>query len=381
MLPLDDLVVVTFEQAVAAPFATRQLADLGARVIKIERPGAGDFARHYDHTVGGDSSYFVWLNRGKESAELDFKDAADRAVIDAMLARADVVVHNLVPGAVERAGLDAETLRSQRPELIHCSISGYGRPGPYSGRKAYDLLVQCEAGMVEATGSPEAGARVGASIADIATGMYAYTGILSAVVQRLRSGVGSTLEVTMLEALAEWMSQPMYWSRGADVEWPRSGARHATIAPYGPFHTADHAVFLCVQSDREWGVVCREVLARPDLVDHPRFAKAAARATHADEVCAEVEACFVDRTSAEVLAALDTAGIANGTVRTPREVADHPQLTARQRWREVSTPAGSMQALLPPVTVQGSELVMGEVPPLGAHTEALRAEFLGGSAS
>ena len=373
-LPLDGISVLSLEQAVAGPFATRHLADLGARVIKVERPGIGDFARHYDETVSGESSYFVWLNRGKESVELDLKDPDDRAVVARLTERVDVVLQNLLPGAAERLGLDAATLRSQRPELIHCSISGYGEPGPYAGRKAFDLLVQCETGMVEATGSPEAGARVGASVADIATGMYAYAGILAALVQRDRTGEGSTLEVTMLEALGEWMSQPVYWSRDGARDWQRSGARHATIAPYGSYPAADGPVFLCVQSHRDWVLLCERVLHRPGLLEDPRFLTNSDRVEHEPELAAVLADSFADRTASDVLAALEAAGVANALVRTPREFADHPQLEARERWRPVRHPGGQMRAMLPPVTVVGSEPRMDPVPALGEHTDAVRAE-------
>ncbi len=378
MHPLDGITVVALEQAVAAPFATRQLADLGARVIKVERPGAGDFARHYDRTVHGDASYFVWLNRGKESIELDIKDTDDRALLDRILDQADVLVQNLIPGAVERLGLDAETLRSRRPDLIHCSISGYGPEGPYRTKKAYDLLVQCEAGMVSVTGTPDEHAKVGVSIADIATGMYAYTGILTALYERERTGVGSTLEIAMLDALGEWMTQPAYYSVYGNRPTRRTGARHASIAPYGPYRTGDDAlVFLGVQSDREWATLCRQVLRRPDLIDDERFVHNTERVENNDQITPLIETALSRMSADETVSRLDEAGIASARLRTPAEFFDHPQLAARDRWRQIKTPNGSARALLPPVAVRGREPLMGAVPALGEHSAALREEFGG----
>jgi crotonobetainyl-CoA:carnitine CoA-transferase CaiB-like acyl-CoA transferase len=373
--PLDGITVVALEQAVAAPFATRQLADLGARVIKVERPGAGDFARGYDRTVHGQSSYFVWLNRGKESAELDIKDPADRALLEAILDRADVFVHNLVPGAIERLGLEAGAVRRSRPALIHCSISGYGLAGPYRAKKAYDLLVQCEAGLVMSTGTPELPAKAGISIADIATGMYAYSGILTALYDRERTGQGASLHVAMLDALGEWMSQPAYFSRYGQEPPRRTGARHPSISPYGPYQTGDGTVFLGIQNEREWAVLCREILRRPDLAADPRFATNPDRVRHDSELTAIIEASFADLSAEQVAGLLERAGIAHAQLRTPEEFTRHPQLQARDRWRQVATPGGDIDALLPPVEVAGQEPVMGPVPALGEHTAALRAEF------
>ena len=376
MLPLRGITVVALEQAVAAPFATRQLADLGARVIKVERPGVGDFAREYDRTVNGEASYFVWLNRGKESIELDIKTPGDRAVLDAMLDEADVLMQNLIPGAVARLGLDAETLRSRRPELIHCSISGYGPWGPYRSKKAYDLLVQCETGMVWATGSLDEPAKVGVSIADIAAGMYAYTGVLTALYERAGTGEGSTLEIAMLAALGEWMLQPAYYSVYGDRPTRRTGARHGSIAPYGPYRTGGgSAVFLGVQSDREWGLVCREVIDRPDLADDPRFARNTERVENNDQITPLIEGAWSELTADEVVEKLDAVGIACARLRTPADFFHHPQLRARDRWRTIETSTGPIKALLPPVTIAGREPAMGPVPALGAHNDALRAEF------
>lgn len=376
MHPLAGITVVTLEQAVAAPFATRQLADLGARVIKVERPDVGDFAREYDRTVHGDSSYFVWLNRGKESIELNIKDAADRALLERMIGAADVFVHNLVPGAVERLGLDAQTLRAGRTDLVHCSISGYGAEGPYRSKKAYDLLVQCEAGLVGITGTPDGHAKVGISIADIATGMYAFSGILTALYERQRTGDGSTLEVAMIDALGEWMMQPTYYSVYGEQPARRTGARHASIAPYGPYRAGDgSAVYLGVQNDREWALLCHEVIDRPDLVEDERFARNPERVANNDELTAIVEAAFATVTADEAMAQLERAGIACARMRSTREFFEHPQLQARDRWRQVETPAGSVQALLPPVVVHGREAIMASVPALGRDNARLRAEF------
>jgi len=375
-LPLTGITVVALEQAVAVPFATRQLADLGARVIKIERPGTGDFARDYDGSVLGQASYFVWLNRGKESVELDVKSDGSRVALAAMLAGADVFVQNLAPGAAERLGLGAAELLARYPRLICCSVSGYGPDGPYAGKKAYDLLVQCEAGLLSVTGTPEAPCKAGISVADIAAGMYAYSGVLTALYERERTGRGSSFEVSLLDALGEWMSQPYYYTVYGGREPRRTGARHASISPYGPYQVCGGQVFLGLQNDREWVVLCEKVLGRPDLAQ--RFATNPNRVAHDDELTAIIEAALGSLTPDEVVARLDEAGIASARLRTPAEFAAHPQLTARDRWREVDTPAGPVRALLPPVTVPGREAAMGAVPALGDHTEAVLAEFLPG---
>jgi len=373
--PLDDVLVVALEQAVAAPYATRQLADLGARVIKIERPGAGDFARGYDRTVRGQSSYFVWLNRGKESVELDVKDPADRALLGAIIDRADVFVQNLIPGAARRLGLDAQTLRAEHPGLIHCSISGYGEGGPYASKKAYDLLVQCEAGLVMSTGTPETPSKAGFSVADLSTGMFAFSGILTALYDRERTGAGATLRVSLLDALGELMTQPAYFSRYGGEPPRRTGARHPSISPYGPFKVSDGSVFFGIQNEREWLVLCRDVLHRGDLAADPRFASNPARVTNNDELTGIIEESFRTRSADQVSDALEAAGIASARLRAPADLADHPQLRARDRWRAVGTPGGEIEALLPPVEMAGTEPVMGPVPALGEHTAAIRAEF------
>jgi len=373
--PLQDITVVAVEQAVAAPFATRQLADLGARVIKVERPEAGDFARGYDRTVHGQSSYFVWLNRGKESVELNLKDHGDRRMLDALLDRADVLVQNLVPGAVERLGLDAASVRKTRPRLICCSISGYGPGGPYGSKKAYDLLVQCETGLVMSTWTEEVPSKAGISVADIATGMYAYSGILTALYDRERTGLGTSLHVAMLDALGEWMSQPVYFCRYGQEPVRRTGVRHPSIAPYGPYRTGDGTVCLGVQNDREWATLCGEILQRPELAEDPRFRSNTDRVDNNTELTAILEEAFADLGADRVSGMLDRAGIASARLRTPEEFTRHPQLRARDRWRRVLTPGGDIEALLPPVQVAGQEPVMGPVPALGEHTEAVRAEL------
>ena len=375
-LPLEGLLVVALEQAVAAPFATRQLADLGARVIKIERAGAGDFARGYDTSVLGQASYFVWLNRGKESVELDVKSPGGQEAMAALLARADVFVQNLAPGAAARLGLGASDLLARHRRLICCSVSGYGPDGPYAGKKAYDLLVQCEAGLLSVTGTPEAPSKAGISVADIAAGMYAYSGVLTALYERERTGRGSSFEVSLLDALGEWMSQPYLYTVYGDREVRRTGARHASISPYGPYLARGGDVFIGLQNEREWAVLCQRVLGRPDLVADERFATNPDRVKHDEELTEIIEGVLGSMTPDEVVARLDAAGIASARLRTPAEFAAHPQLAARDRWREAGTPAGPVRALLPPVTVPGREAAMGAVPALGQHTESVLAEFL-----
>lgn len=376
MLPLTGVTVVSLEQAVAAPFATRQLADLGARVIKVERPEGGDFARGYDEKVRGLSSYFVWLNRGKESVALNIKDSDDGALLDRMLQRADVFVANLVPGAVERLGLGQDRLRERFPRLIGCAISGYGAGGPYQTKKAYDLLIQCESGLLSVTGTPDAPVKAGISVADIAAGMYAFSGILTALYERERTGRGTHLEIAMLEALGEWLSQPYLYAQYGGTPPPRTGARHASISPYGPFRAGDGAqVFIGVQNEREWARLCESVLGRPELAADERFYRNSRRVDNDAELHALLEAALADLTGEEVIARLDEAGIANARLRTMTEFGAHPQLKARDRWREVDSPAGPIRSLLPPVTVADRELAMRPVPALGEHTQLIRAEF------
>jgi itaconate CoA-transferase len=374
-LPLAGLTVVGLEQAVAAPFATRQLADLGARVIKVERPGGGDFARGYDTAVHGQSSYFAWLNRGKESIELDAKSARGREVLAALLARADVFVQNLAPGAAERIGCGAAELTARHPRLICCSISGYGESGPYAGKKAYDLLVQCEAGLLSVTGTPEQPAKAGISVADIAAGMYGFSGVLSALYERERTGRGSSFEVAMLDALGEWMGAPYYYHVYGGHPVRRSGARHVSISPYGPYAAADGQVFIGLQNDREWAVLCEQVLRAPELIRDERFRANPERLAHDEELTVIIERALAPMTAVQVAALLDAAGIANARLRTPAEFAAHPQLAARDRWREVGSPGGPVRALLPPVTLRGRQAAMGDIPAAGQHTAAILAEL------
>ena len=375
-LPLEGITVVAIEQAVAAPFATRQLADLGARVIKIER-AAGDFARGYDTRVYGQASYFVWLNRSKESVVLDLKDPSDLALVRKLIANADVFVQNLAPGAAEKLGLGAEELQRDHPELIHVGISGYGRGGPMEQKKAYDLLIQCESGLLSVTGTADQECKVGISIADIASGMYAYTGVLTALIQRGRTGRGDIIEVSMLEALGEWMQQPELYARYGGAAPARTGASHASIAPYGPFPAADGTVFMGIQNEREWARFCDEVLERPDLAEHPDFANNALRTQHVDALRRLIGEVFVRLPVAEVLARLDRAAIANAELRSAAALGAHPQLAARERWIDVDTPEGAVRARRPPVTSREQGLRVGPVPAIGEHTERVRAEVFG----
>ena len=372
MQPLQGLTVVTLEHAIAAPFATRQLADLGARVIKIERPGSGDFARGYDERVRGLASHFVWTNRSKESLTLDVKhpDAADllkRLIVE----QADVVVQNLAPGAAARLGLSYEALAAVKPGIIVCDISGYGADGPYRDKKAYDLLIQSEAGFVSVTGTPDEPSKAGPSIADIAAGMYAYTNILAALLQRQRDGRGRHIEISMLEALAEWMSYPLYYAFDGAPPPPRSGASHATIYPYGPFPTGDgKTVMLGLQNEREWGAFCEKVLLQPALAKDERFASNSRRSAAREALRALIVEAFASMSASEVVARLDTAQIANAQVNTMHELWQHPQLAARGRWREVGSPAGMLPAMLPPGNwTEGPR--MDPVPALGEHTDAI----------
>lgn len=363
--------MVAVEQAVAAPLATRHLADLGARVIKVERPGTGDFARGYDHTVHGQSSHFVWLNQGKQSIELDI--VADRAVLDALIERADVVVQNLAPATARKHGLTAATLVEQHPRLVACDVSGYGPGGPYSERKAYDLLIQCEAGLVSLTGSPDAPAKAGISVADIAAGMYAFSGILAALFQRERTGEGRAVEVAMLDALGEWMGFPYFYSRYGGTPPTRAGASHATIAPYGPVTTANgEVVNLGIQNEREWVAFCGTVLRLPELAEDVRFAGNAARLSHRTELDAMVAGVFGELTTGEAERRLTEAGIAYARQRDMAEFADHPQLAARGRWQPVDTPNGRVLGLLPP-WAREPDATPRRVPAVGEHTAEVLA--------
>jgi itaconate CoA-transferase len=373
---LDDVTVVSVEQAVAGPFATRQLADLGARVIKIERPQTGDFARYYDETVRGMSSHFVWLNRSKESLTLDLKAEEGKRILEKLIERADVFLSNLGPGALERLGLGARSLRGRSPHLITCEISGYGASGPYRDKKAYDLLIQAESGLVSITGTEASPARVGISVADIAAGMYAYSGILEALLKRRKTGEGSAVEVTLLEALGEWMGYPAYYTGYGGVEPRRAGTHHATIAPYGDVKTADGAlVYIAVQNDREWRRFCEGVLARPKLAEDSRFGTNAARVENRDELFEIVDAAFLGMTTAEALERLVEADIAHAQVNSVLDFVRHPQLSARDRWREIDSPVGSLSTLLPPANVEGLDFVLKPVPAVGEHRTKILAEL------
>jgi itaconate CoA-transferase len=373
--PLHGITVVALEQAVAAPFATRQLADLGARVIKIERRDGGDFARAYDTSVKGLSAHFVWLNRSKESLTVDLKHPAAGDILQKLLQRADVFVQNLAPGAADRLGLSASILRAAHPRMIVCNISGYGTSGPYAPKKAYDLLVQSEVGVVSITGADDMPCRVGISIADIAAGMYAYSGILTALFQRRATGVGCTMDVSLFDALAEWMGFPMYHTAYTGRELRRSGPNHVSIAPYGPFRGADGHVYLAVQNAREWTRFCAQVLGRPAVEDDERFRTNELRLQHREALRAVIEETFATLTAEEIEAKLEGAQIAHARMNSVREVIDHPQLTARSRWTEIGSEAGPLRALPPPVAIEGVDPVMGAVPALGQHTSAILQEL------
>jgi len=372
MLPLEGITMVALEQAVAAPFATRQLADLGARVIKVERPGVGDFARGYDTAVKGMASYFVWLNRSKESLTLDLKNPVAQDILHQLLAGADVFLHNLAPGAVERLGFGAGELRERYPRLIQCSIFGYGVSGPYARKKAYDLLIQCETGLLSVTGTPETPAKVGISIADISAGMYAYSGILLALYQREQTGAGTNFEVSLFEALGEWMAQPAYFTAYGSNPPPRSGASHASIAPYGPFLAQDEkTVFLGVQNEREWRTFCESVLENPELSTDECFRTNTRRVANREVLNTTIQAVFSHLTAEQITARLEDAQIATAHLNSLQEFWEHPQLQARQRWREVDSPVGQVRALLPPITMQNVEPRMDPIPAVGEHTVAI----------
>ena len=376
MRPLDGTLVISLEHAIAAPFCTRQLADLGARVIKVERPGVGDFARGYDERVRGLASHFVWVNRSKESLTLDLKQPAAQEVLLKLIDRADVLVQNLAPGAAARLGLGPAALKKRNPRIIACDISGYGADGPYRDKKAYDLLIQSEAGFLSVTGTPEEPAKAGCSIADIAAGMYAYTSILAALLQRAKTGQGAHFDVSMLEALTEWMNYPLYYAFEGESQPARSGAAHATIYPYGPFRAGDgKTVMLGLQNEREWAAFCAEVLQQPALAADPRFAANARR--HENRAALEVIILqvFGKLTAAQVVERLDGAQIANARVNTMEEVWAHPQLAARRRWVEVDSPVGAIPALKPPGVTEAFDYRMDRIPALGEHSDAILREL------
>ena len=374
--PLDHILVVALEHAIAAPYCTRQLADLGARVIKVERPEVGDFARAYDQRARGESSHFVWVNRSKESVALDLKNQRDLQSLKQIIAKADVLVQNLAPGATARMGLDASTLRSQHPRLIVCDISGYGNDGPYRDKKAYDLLIQSEAGYLSVTGTPEVPCKSGNSIADIAAGMYAYSNILSALLHREKTGEGSHIDVSMLESLTEWMGFPMYYSMDNADAPPRSSASHATIYPYGPFAAGDGGVvMLGLQNEREWVLFCQDVLLQPELATDVRFDSNAKRNAHRVDLQNIILHVFASLTTPQVIARLETANIANARMNTMADVWAHPQLQARERWMQVDSPAGPLPALLPPGKQTAFDYRMAAIPRVGEHTESILKEF------
>ena len=377
MRPLQGITVVTLEHAIAAPFATRQLADLGARIIKVERPGVGDFARGYDERARGLASHFVWTNRSKESLTLDVKHPEAQTILERLiLEQADVVVQNLAPGAAARLGLSYEALSARKSGIIVCDISGYGADGPYRDKKAYDLLIQSEAGFVSVTGTPETPSKAGPSIADIAAGMYAYTNILAALMHRQQTGQGQHIDISMLEALGEWMNYPLYYAMDGATPPQRTGASHATIYPYGPFPAGDgKTVMLGLQNEREWKAFCAQVLLQHSVADDERFASNSKRSAHREALRAIILDAFGKLTATEVVERLEQAQIANAQVNTMADVWAHPQLQARGRWTEIDSPAGKLPALLPPGSWQHGAPRMDSVPSLGQHTDAILAEL------
>ena len=376
MLPLDGIKVVTFEHAIAAPFCTRQLADLGARVIKVERPGVGDFARRYDERVGGLASHFVWTNRSKESLTLDVKQPQALDIIHGLLADADVFVQNLAPGASQRLGLDYATLEARYPRLIVCDISGYGLNGPYRDKKAYDLLIQSESGFLSITGSDGKAAKAGCSIADIAAGMYAYSNILAALLQRASTGKGRHIDVSMLESMVEWMGYPLYYAIDGQSPPPLAGASHATIYPYGPFAAGDgKIVMLGLQNEREWVAFCETVLGQPALANDERFSMNSRRAANRAELERIILDAFSTLSADQLIQRLEEAGIANAHLNDMHDVWEHPQLRARDRWTQVTTSAGTVPALYPPGYAAADHPRMDAVPALGQHTESILKEL------
>lgn len=374
--PLDGITVVSLEHAIAAPFCTRQLADMGARVIKVERPKVGDFARGYDERVRGMASHFVWTNRSKESLALDLKHPEAQKALHTLLESADVLVQNLAPGAAARMGLSFETLHTQYPKLIVCDISGYGEGGPYEKKKAYDLLIQSESGFLSVTGSPDQPAKAGCSMSDIAAGMYAYSGILNALLLRGKTGEGSRVDVSMLESTVEWMSFPMYYAFEGAEPPPRAGAAHATIFPYGPFPVGDgNTVMLGLQNEREWLIFCEKLMEQPALGQDPAFSSNSKRVANREQLTALIVERFSQMTVDEVIERLEQAQIANARVNDMKAVWAHPQLAARQRWSEVNSPVGKLPALLPPGTNSAFDAQMAAIPALGEHTQQILVEL------
>ncbi len=374
--PLDGITVISLEHAIAAPFCTRQLADMGARVIKIERPKVGDFARGYDERVRGMASHFVWTNRSKESLALDLKQDQAQKVLHKLLAKADVLVQNLAPGAAARMGLGFDDLHKLYPQLIVCDISGYGEGGPYETKKAYDLLIQSESGFISVTGSPDAPAKAGCSISDIAAGMYAYSGILNALLLRAKTGQGSRLDVSMLESTVEWMNFPLYYAFEGAAPPPRAGAAHATIFPYGPFLVGDgNTVMLGLQNEREWRVFCEKVLLQPELAEDPDFNNNTRRTHNRERLTQVIVQAFGSLTIDQVIQRLEQAQIANARVNEMKDVWQHPQLAARERWRKVSSPVGELPSLLPPATNSAFMPRMDAIPDLGEQTDQILSEL------
>ncbi|QGD54977.1 CoA transferase [Bordetella holmesii] len=373
---MDGITVVSLEHAIAAPFCTRQLADMGARVIKVERPGVGDFARRYDERVRGQASHFIWTNRSKESLTLDLKKAEAGQMMERLLAGADVLVQNLAPGAAARLGLSFDALRERFPRLIVCDISGYGEGGPYQDKKAYDLLIQSESGFVSVTGTADEPVKAGCSISDIAAGMYAYSGILNALLLRGRTGQGSRVDVSMLESMVEWMGYPMYYAFEDAPPPPRAGASHATIYPYGPFPVGDgKTIVLGLQNEREWKVFCDQVLLQPELAGDSRFASNSLRTANREVLRALIVQAFAALTIEEVSERLEAAQIANARVNDMKGVWDHPQLKARDNWREIDSPAGRIPSLLPPAHNSAFTPRMDAVPAIGENTDAVLASL------
>lgn len=376
MLPLEGIKVISIEQAVAAPFASRQLADLGARVIKIERPDVGDFARGYDQTVNGMSSHFVWINRSKESLTLDMKADSGKEVFKDLLEDADVVIQNLAPGAMDRLGFSNEALHSINDKLIICNISGYGSYGPYVNKKAYDLLIQCESGLLSITGTEEAPSKVGISVADIAAGMYAYSGILSSIIKRSKTGKGEILDISMLESLGEWMGYPLNYSLYGGSEPKRTGAQHATIYPYGPFKTGnDGTVFLAIQNEREWKKFCEDVLQRSDLTTHSLYDTNSKRVKNQESLKKEIEKVLQSEILRNIVDKLEINKIANAQLKNMEQFANHEQLIARNRWINVATPEGIIQSLLPPTAKSEEDIQNKPIPRIGEHSQDILKEL------
>ncbi|MGY0691496.1 CaiB/BaiF CoA transferase family protein [Virgibacillus sp. FSP13] len=376
MLPLEGIKVISLEQAVAAPFASRQLADLGARVIKIERPEVGDFARNYDQSVKGMSSHFVWINRSKESLTLNLKADTGKSIFKDLVRDADIVIQNLAPGAMNRLGFSNEALHNINDKLIICNISGFGSDGPYVNKKAYDLLIQCESGLLSITGTEETPSKAGISVADIAAGMYAYSGILSSIIKRSKTGKGEVLDISMLEALGEWMGYPLHYSLYGDTEPQRTGAQHATIFPYGPFQTAgEETVFFAIQNEREWVNFCENILHKSDLAGDIRYNNNSKRVENKESLREEIEQVLLKKSVKEVMSELDENKIANAQLKGMKQFANHEQLSARNRWIDVDTPVGKIKSLLPPAAKSDKDIKNTPIPEVGQHTARILEEL------